>query len=189
MRDTRAVEEDTTRPDHYDCEWQQRRQLWAYETTREKQRDNYEPGANACEKEKNLHAKADGGSTIEGWNEDKVRDTHESNSPQYPALCHEEQDDKDSLLSKTTSEREEQTPIPDTETTSDRSIERPWLKKDDRPRFRNVKSRPVFFPASPEWSYLGSRDAPIVRDPRRFMGGLSDNTIYKQYSNDANPFP
>ena len=149
LEDTRAVGENTTRPDHYDCEWQQRRRLWAYETTQGKQCDNHEPGANACEKEKNLHVKADGGSKIEGWNVDKVRDTHESNSPQDPALCHKEQDDKDSLLSKTTSEREEQTPIPDTKTTFDCSIERPWLKKDYRPRFRNVKSRPVFFSGQP----------------------------------------
>jgi hypothetical protein len=44
--------------------------------------------------------------------------------------------------------------------------QRPQLV-DDRPRFRNVKDRPVFFPASPEWFHLGSYDAPLVRDVRR----------------------
>ena len=37
----------------------------------------------------------------------------------------------------------------------------------DRPRFQNVKDRKVFFPTSPEWFHLGSRDAPLVRDVRK----------------------
>jgi hypothetical protein len=38
---------------------------------------------------------------------------------------------------------------------------------DDRPRFQNVKDRKMFFPTSPEWFHLGSRDAPLVRDVRQ----------------------
>ena len=38
---------------------------------------------------------------------------------------------------------------------------------DDRPRFQNVKDRKLFFPTSPEWFHLGSRDAPLVRDVRK----------------------
>ena len=34
---------------------------------------------------------------------------------------------------------------------------------DDRPRFDNVKQRPVFFPMSPDWFHLGSHCAPIAR--------------------------
>ena len=37
---------------------------------------------------------------------------------------------------------------------------------DDRPRFRNVGDGPVFFPANLEGCYLGSYDAPLVRDVR-----------------------
>jgi hypothetical protein len=50
-------------------------------------------------------------------------------------------------------------------TESPRDTQRPQLV-DDRPRFQNVKDRPVFFPTSPEWFHLGSYDAPLVRDVR-----------------------
>jgi hypothetical protein len=36
----------------------------------------------------------------------------------------------------------------------------------DKPRFQNIKERQTFFPNSPEWFHLGSRDAPLVRDIR-----------------------
>ena len=47
-----------------------------------------------------------------------------------------------------------------------REAYRPQLV-DDRPRFQNVRDRPVFFPASPEWFHLGSHNAPLARDVRR----------------------
>ena len=37
----------------------------------------------------------------------------------------------------------------------------------DKPRFQNIKDRQVFFPTSPQWFHLGSRDAPLVRDVRK----------------------
>jgi hypothetical protein len=37
----------------------------------------------------------------------------------------------------------------------------------DKPRFQNIKDRQMFFPNSPEWFHLGSRDAPLVRDIRK----------------------
>ena len=42
-----------------------------------------------------------------------------------------------------------------------------------------------FFPANPEGFYLGSLDALVVKDTRRFMDQWSDNTIYKQYTSLA----
>ena len=50
-------------------------------------------------------------------------------------------------------------------TESPRDTKRPQLV-DDRPRFQNVKDRPMFLPTSPEWFHLGSYDAPLVRDVR-----------------------
>ena len=47
-------------------------------------------------------------------------------------------------------------------TTEIQDTHRPRLF-DDRPRFQNVKDRPVFFPTNPEWFHLGSYDAPLVR--------------------------
>jgi hypothetical protein len=41
---------------------------------------------------------------------------------------------------------------------SSRDTQRPQLV-DDRPRFQNVKDRPVFFPTSPEWFHLGSQSS------------------------------
>ena len=51
-------------------------------------------------------------------------------------------------------------------TTEIRDAHRPRLF-DDRPRFQNVKDRPMFFPTKPEWFHLGSYDAPLVRDMRK----------------------
>ena len=39
---------------------------------------------------------------------------------------------------------------------------------DDRPRFLIVTNRPMFFPTNPEWFHLGSYNAPLVRDVRKF---------------------
>ncbi len=47
-----------------------------------------------------------------------------------------------------------------------RDTHRPRLF-DDRPRFQNIKERPMFFPTNPEWFLLGSYDAPLVRDARK----------------------
>ena len=59
-----------------------------------------------------------------GWNEDGVRNTQEPNPHRNPAHCHEEQDDKDLLLSEKAPGQEEQTPMPNNKTTSEHQIER-----------------------------------------------------------------
>jgi hypothetical protein len=51
-------------------------------------------------------------------------------------------------------------------TTEIRDAHKPRLF-DNRPRFQNVKDRPMFFPTNPGWFYLGSYDAPLVRDMRK----------------------